>query len=125
MAVSVTKASNNLYQDHPLFDWAHVPFLSPEVALKLPYSFPCDYWALGVLLYMMISAHMPFTVEDPMDRALLLQKIKDSEFTFDQMPVWQSTRMEIKTMIRSLLNSDPLQRINVADIKRNVWVLQG
>lgn len=125
MAVQVTKAEANLYQDHPLFDWTHVPFLAPEVALKLPYSFPCDYWALGVLLFMMISAHMPFHVDDPMDRALLLQKIKDAEYSVDNLPVWQSTRAEIKHLIRHLLQSDPLSRINVSEMRRNVWMVQG
>lgn len=124
MAIQVTKSEANLYQDHPLFDWAHIPFMSPEIGLKQPYSFACDYWALGVLLYMMISAHMPFTVEDPMDRALLLQRIKDSEYSFDQ-PVWSTIRTEIKNLIRSLLMSDPIMRINVPEMRRNVWIVQG
>jgi protein serine kinase H len=124
MAVQVTKSEANLYQDHPLFDWSHIPYVSPEIGLKLPYSFACDYWALGVLLYMMISAHLPFTVEDPMDRALLLQRIKDSAYSFD-LPVWASTRPEIKNLIRNLLMSDPLMRINVPEMRRNVWMVQG
>lgn len=124
MAVEVTKAKDSVYSDHPLFDWTHVPYLSPEVALKLPYTFSADNWCLGVILYMMVSAHLPFHVQDPMDRALLLQKIKDSEFDFN-VPVWDEVRADIKQLIRLCLMSDPLGRASIAEMRRNAWITQA
>lgn len=125
MGVQVTRAKTAVYSEHPLFDWSHVNYLAPEVALKLPYSFPCDIWTLGVILYMMVSARLPFAVNDPMDRALLMQKIKNSEFVFEPAELWQDIRQEIKTLIASMLVSDPLARATLPEIRRNTWVMNG
>ncbi len=67
--------------EHPQFDWnSQLQYLSPELALKLPFSSATDIWSLGVLLYAMIAGELPFTVEDAMDRAKLIDKIKVSDY---------------------------------------------
>lgn len=37
-----------------------VGYASPEVLKKESYSFSCDTWSLGCILYAMISGHLPF-----------------------------------------------------------------
>lgn len=122
MAVHVTKA-DNVYQNHPLFAWTHLPYLSPEVAMKQQYSFSTDIWSLGVLLYMMLAGRLPFEVEDAMDRALLMQRIRDAEFSFlPEDHVWSGEKMDtVQGMLRGMLSSDPLNRMTLRELRRNPW----
>lgn len=35
-------------------------YMSPEIINKTAYSFPADVWALGILLYKMLTGSFPF-----------------------------------------------------------------
>jgi serine/threonine protein kinase len=39
-------------------------FFSPEVVQGLPYSQKTDVWSLGVVLYILLTNHMPFLEQD-------------------------------------------------------------
>lgn len=34
--------------------------MAPEMLFEHPHSYPCDLWSLGILLYIMLVAKMPF-----------------------------------------------------------------
>ena len=112
--------------EHPLFDWNQVPYFSPELVLRLPYNQASDIWSLGVLLFAMISGELPFQVDDYMDRALLMEKIKNAQYSFADNPaVWMNTRKEVKDLLAAIFISDPLSRATGAEIRRNDWCLHG
>lgn len=69
MAYVVPVGSVDSLADHPLFDWADVPFTAPEALLGSSYGVPIDNWTLGVLLYYMLTGCLPFYNED--DRTLV------------------------------------------------------
>lgn len=35
-------------------------YVAPEVLLKQPYSFACDMWSLGCIMYALLSGCLPF-----------------------------------------------------------------
>lgn len=113
-------------QEHPLFDWNLVPYFSPELALRLPYNQASELWSLGVLLFAMVSGELPFSVDDYMDRALLMEKIKNAQFSFStNAAVWMNVKKELRDLISSIFVSDPLSRASVPEVRRNEWVLHG
>ena len=56
-------------------------YTSPEILCKKPYRFESDIWSLGVLLYTMFAAALPFASyeRDEMDRM-----VKEDELKFDE-----------------------------------------
>jgi MAP/microtubule affinity-regulating kinase len=38
--------------------------MAPEIVNKLKYSFPADIWALGILLYKLVTGTFPFRGAD-------------------------------------------------------------
>ena len=51
---------------------------------KKPYHVACDYWSIGVVLFMLLSGCPPFFDED---NFALFEKIKKVEYNFDA-PTW-------------------------------------
>jgi serine/threonine protein kinase len=35
--------------------------MAPEIIEGFPYSYPCDMWAMGIILYMALSKGYPFS----------------------------------------------------------------
>eukprot|EP01116_Phalansterium_solitarium_P000647 TRINITY_DN1048_c0_g1_i1.p1 TRINITY_DN1048_c0_g1~~TRINITY_DN1048_c0_g1_i1.p1 ORF type:complete len:553 (-),score=164.30 TRINITY_DN1048_c0_g1_i1:117-1775(-) len=42
-------------------------YIAPEVFLKEGYSFSCDYWSVGVIMYEMLIGYPPFCSETPQE----------------------------------------------------------
>ena len=42
-------------------------YLAPEIILSKGHSKPCDYWALGILIYELCVGEVPFYSDDPME----------------------------------------------------------
>jgi len=38
-------------------------YVAPEVLQKMPYSFSCDLWSYGCIIYAMLSGSLPFDHE--------------------------------------------------------------
>ncbi|KAG2487647.1 hypothetical protein HYH03_013785 [Edaphochlamys debaryana] len=54
-------------------------YVSPEVLLNQPLSYPADLWALGCMLYQMIVGRPPFKAAS---EYLTMQKITDRDFSY-------------------------------------------
>lgn len=105
--------------DHPLFDWADVPYTAPEALLGHSYSTPMDCWSLGVLFYVMLTGILPFYHED--DRTLV-HTIKTAAYSFDiNSPVSTKGRQ----FIGSLLRAEPGERMTAKDIVREKWLQES
>jgi MAP/microtubule affinity-regulating kinase len=53
--------------------------MAPEIVNKVQYSFPADVWALGILLYKMVTGAFPFRGADDKE---LYRKINSGKIEF-------------------------------------------
>jgi 5'-AMP-activated protein kinase catalytic alpha subunit len=89
-------------------------YAAPEmIAGKRYHGLGADIWSLGVILYAMACGYLPF--EDP-NTNKLYKKILACDYL---IPGFISA--SCKELIRKILNTDPLERIKVSDIRAHEW----
>lgn len=93
-------------------------YLAPELILSKGYSFPVDWWALGVLIYEMIAAFPPFYSSEPIK---LYEKILTGQFKTPE-----NMTQVCKALVKNLLEVDPTKRYGslkagVLEIKNHLW----
>ncbi|KAI8440347.1 hypothetical protein MSG28_001684 [Choristoneura fumiferana] len=93
-------------------------YLAPEVILSKGYSFPVDWWALGVLIYEMNAGHPPFFASDP---GKLYEKILEGQYKSPD-----TMDPDCKQLVKGLLQVDPTKRTGshkagTYDIKSHNW----
>ncbi|AIN96717.1 protein kinase, putative [Leishmania panamensis] len=84
-------------------------YLSPELILEQPYDHRSDVWALGVVLYEMLTLQHPFSAKDMKG---LLQRILAVQY--DPLPTMYST--ELRDIVAQMLVRDPGGRMKLEDI---------
>ncbi|XP_077076960.1 protein kinase C, eta, b isoform X1 [Siphateles boraxobius] len=82
-------------------------YIAPEIILEELYGISVDWWALGVLVYEMLSGHAPFEAEteDELFECILKEEIIYSS--------WLSN--EAEDILRGLLTRDPACRLGCMD----------
>jgi len=61
-------------------------YVAPEVLKKQPYSYSCDMWSIGCILYALISGSLPF---DHNNQKELMRMTMDDTLKFD-LPIWDN-----------------------------------
>jgi doublecortin-like kinase 1/2 len=59
-------------------------YVAPEVLLSTGYDVSCDVWSLGVITYILLSAHIPF---DGDDESQVFERILSGTYSFPS-PIW-------------------------------------
>jgi serine/threonine protein kinase len=91
------------------------PYAAPELFSDESYLGPLvDVWALGVLLYFMVSGAMPFKAQTV---SSLKKLIIEGEYL---MPDFISR--DCSRVIRGLLQHEPLKRLSLQELKQSKWL---
>ena len=71
--------------------------MAPEILSQKPYDKSVDCWSLGIIIFLMLSRHLPFDSTDDKEigRKTIYNQI---EFTH---PIWQNVSAEAKDLILS------------------------
>ena len=77
-------------------------YVAPEVLLKQPYSFGCDLWSYGCIIYALLSGSLPFDHESQKET---IKMTIHKELVFD-LPCWQNHSPTCKDLIKKLLQKD-------------------
>uniref|UniRef100_A0A8D0HS35 non-specific serine/threonine protein kinase n=1 Tax=Sphenodon punctatus TaxID=8508 RepID=A0A8D0HS35_SPHPU len=92
-------------------------YACPEILLGLPYNpFLSDTWSMGVILYTLVVAHLPF--DDTNLKKLLRETQREVAFPANQ-PVCD----ECKDLVRRLLRQAS-KRLNILEVLKTGWVLK-
>jgi len=92
-------------------------YVAPEVLKKSPYSFSCDIWSLGCILYALLSGSLPF---DHNEQKELMRMTMDEALKFD-LSVWSTISQDCKSLISELLRKTPANRISLDDAIKHPW----
>jgi serine/threonine protein kinase len=89
-------------------------YAAPEmIAGKKYFGLQVDIWSCGVIMFALICGYLPF--EDP-NTANLYKKILAGDFT---IPKFTST--EAKDLLKFILNTDPVKRYSITEIRNHAW----
>lgn len=93
-------------------------YVAPEVVNRQKYGPGVDMWAVGVLLYIMLSGKMPFYGRD--DQACL-QMISRGKYSFPDRE-WLKISPDAKSLVKGLLQLDPNKRLTANAALQHKWL---
>lgn len=111
--------SKEISKETRLFEVCGTPgYLAPELLMSgmlepeinPGYSFEVDYWACGVILYVMMIGKPPFWHRNALR---MVRLICSGKFSMEG-PGWEFIPDETKDLITRFLTNDPKNRINIA-----------
>ncbi|XP_036448041.1 caM kinase-like vesicle-associated, like [Colossoma macropomum] len=101
-------------------------YLAPEVVARHRYGRPVDCWAVGVIMYMLLSGNPPFydeTEEENTDmhNRIIFCRIVAGDFEFDS-PYWDDISPAAKELVCRLMEVDQMLRITAQDALWHEWI---
>jgi len=97
-------------------------YAAPEVLGPEKYDMSCDMWSLGVIIYILLCGYPPFHTEGgaPMSPGMK-KKIRQGDYNFPD-PEWTYVSASAKGLIRGLLCTDVLKRLDIRQCMNHPWI---
>lgn len=92
-------------------------YIAPEVLNKEPYSFSCDVWSYGCIIYALMCGYLPFDNEDP---KIVMKMTNECDLIFDEDP-WNNFSSKVKSLLKQLLEKDPAKRLSLDQALKHRW----
>jgi serine/threonine protein kinase len=90
-------------------------YWSPEVLEQQSMTAAMDAWAIGCILYILLSGRHPFDLMGCSTEEQILRRIRSDQASF-LLPEWDAVPEDVKELVRGLLDKDPAQRLTPKDI---------
>lgn len=99
------------------------PAVAPENIMGRGYGHSVDWWTLGVLMYVLLTARQPFTSPKTADPMEVMRRIVNERWPVRYPPYMSDAA---KDLLSRLLERKPIKRIGcqqgrAADIKKHPW----
>ncbi|CEJ89217.1 Putative Calcium calmodulin-dependent protein [[Torrubiella] hemipterigena] len=98
-----------------------VGYTAPEIVKDERYSKSVDMWALGCVLYTLLSGFPPFYDESI---EVLTEKVAKGQYTF-LSPWWDDISASAKDLITHLLDVDPDKRYTIKEFLAHPWIRES
>lgn len=98
-----------------------VGYTAPEIVKDERYSKSVDMWALGCVLYTLLSGFPPFYDESI---EILTEKVAKGQYTF-LSPWWDDISKSAKDLITHLLDVDPEKRYTIREFLAHPWIRES
>ncbi|KAF1329625.1 Camk protein kinase, partial [Globisporangium splendens] len=108
--------------DNKLDDVGTSAYLPPELLQSGICTTACDMWALGCVLYIVLSGSHPFDLDGTATDEEVEERIKNSPVTFD-FAAWDNVSSDAKDLISKLLTKDPGQRLTADQLLLHPWIV--
>ena len=92
-------------------------YVAPEVLLREPYNKEIDIWSLGIILFLILSGHLPF-IGNKQD--VIARKIVYDDIEFDE-DEWEMRSRKVIDLIEKTLEKNPKKRINIDEFLEHPW----
>ncbi|XP_055075005.2 serine/threonine-protein kinase DCLK3 [Misgurnus anguillicaudatus] len=105
----------------PVFTVCGTPtYVAPEILAETGYGVEVDIWAMGVILFVLLSGFPPFRSPERNQEELfcLIQK-GDVHFL---SPYWDNVSEGAKALVRALLEVDPKKRLTANQTLQHDWL---
>jgi CRP-like cAMP-binding protein len=96
-------------------------YAAPELLLCEGYNAPVDLWAVGVILYTLLSGCLPFFGETHSE---LFERILAGAYAFPD-PEWTNVSSAAKSLVTALLTADPKKRLTAEQALHHPWILNA
>ena len=93
-------------------------YMAPETMIDCESDIRCDNWALGVMLYMVISGKYPFLGDNKLQ---IGNKIINAVYSFNDESFFSASD-EVKDLIGRLLTRNPCQRYTAVETYDHPWI---
>lgn len=93
-----------------------IMFMAPEV-IKQYYTYKCDLWSAGVILYILVCGYPPFYGDSEYDT---VSKILDYDYNYDH-DIWNVVTPELRDFIDHLLVPEA-ERMNAEEALNHEWI---
>uniref|UniRef100_A0AAY4EFC6 non-specific serine/threonine protein kinase n=1 Tax=Denticeps clupeoides TaxID=299321 RepID=A0AAY4EFC6_9TELE len=97
-------------------------YVAPEVLGPEKYDKSCDMWSLGVIMYILLCGYPPFYSNHGLAISPGMKKrIRMGQYEFPN-PEWSEVSEQAKQLIRTLLKTEPTQRMAITEFMNHPWI---
>lgn len=100
--------------------WGTKEYFAPEV-IDQAYGPQADVWALGCVLFEMLSGQQAFPVKDHDTESKFYGRISKGEYDTSG-PAWKHVSPEAKELLGHMLTVDPVARWSASECLLHPWV---
>ena len=94
-------------------------YMAPEILQGIAYSFGCDIWSIGSLMFVLLTAQLPFWDNSRRERK---RKVCNEVLDFDKDSSLRTLSSEAKDLLTGMLRKDMSERLTIDQVLAHPWL---